>query len=214
MGTHRDTLAQRQGADCVGGLGNGVLNSAHLYDPATGRWGIEGYLSVVRWQHTATLLPNGMVLIAGRFSNTGIPNTAELYDSATGQWSQTSSFNVAREVHTATLLLNGRILAAGGANILSALNSVELGGSQLPSLPTGCPTCSGGFHIAYNPCPGTQPYQHCNVFRVVLLLRNSIRRRDSILNRKLCLLQGVCLRVCIRRPISSKMPRYLAASWQ
>src|SRR5438128_1012341 len=159
---HTATLLSNGKVLIVGGLGNGGLNSAHLYDPFTGRWSIEGYLSVVRWQHTATLLPNGKVLIVGGFTNTGISKSAELYDSATGQWSQTSSLDVAREVHTATLLPNGRILAAGGTNILSALNSVELGGSQLPPIPTH--PDSGGFHMAGNACGANAPYIHCNAY--------------------------------------------------
>ncbi len=65
--------------------------------------------------HTATLLPNGKVLVAGGF-NGGftILTSAELYDPASGSWTATGSLNTARAYHTATLLPNGKVLVAGG----------------------------------------------------------------------------------------------------
>ncbi len=61
--------------------------------------------------HTATLLPNGQVLVAG-----GAPYlaSAELYDPATGTWAATGSMATTRAAHTATLLPNGQVLVAGG----------------------------------------------------------------------------------------------------
>jgi hypothetical protein len=94
-----------------------ALNSAELYDPATGTWSTTGNLNTVGGD-TATLLPNGKVLVVGV--------VAELYDPATGTWSITGNLNTARYYdHTATLLSDGKVLVAGGANS-SALNSAEL----------------------------------------------------------------------------------------
>jgi hypothetical protein len=67
--------------------------------------------------HTATLLANGKVLVAGGY---GAPNIAELYDPATGIWSVTGSLHEGRLEHTATLLTNGKVLVAGGNSVVAS----------------------------------------------------------------------------------------------
>src|SRR6266568_8810474 len=53
-------------------------------DPASGSWTATGSLNTGRFLHTATLLPNGMVLVAGESDNSGNASaTAELYDADT-----------------------------------------------------------------------------------------------------------------------------------
>jgi len=82
----------------------------------SGRWRVTGDLGTARFSHTATLLPNRQVLVAGGFSDDpfGYLASAELYDPATGMWTDTGSMATGRYSHTATLLPNGQVLAAGG----------------------------------------------------------------------------------------------------
>ena len=85
-----------------------------------------GSLNTARWNHTATLLNNGKVLVVGGSGISGVLQDAELYDPATGTWTPTSSPNTARWGHTATLLPNGKVLVAGGTDGSSSLSSTEL----------------------------------------------------------------------------------------
>ena len=83
--------------------------------PATGTWTSTNLMVTARYEHTATLLSNGKVLVAGGF-NGGYLASAELYDPATGTWSSTGPMGTARFYHTDTLLPSGKVLVAGGAN--------------------------------------------------------------------------------------------------
>ena len=67
-----------------------------------------GSLNTARSLHTATLLPNGNVLVAGGQNSGSFLTSAELYDPATGSWTATGGLNAARDLHTATLLPNGK----------------------------------------------------------------------------------------------------------
>ena len=75
-------------------------------------------MNTARKDHTATLLPNGKVLIAGGGYDVNVQsfNSAELYDPATGTWTMTDVMNSTRYSHTATLLPNGKVLVTGGGN--------------------------------------------------------------------------------------------------
>jgi hypothetical protein len=90
------------------------ISEAELYDPASGTWTFTGALGTGRTGHTATLLPNGKVLIAGgALTSTNSLASAELYDPVTGTWTVTGSMVGAQAWRTATLLPNGHVLGVG-----------------------------------------------------------------------------------------------------
>src|SRR5437660_128069 len=82
----------------------------------SGTWTATGSLGTARAEHTATLLPDGKVLVAGGYA-AGWLASAELYDPATGTWTVTGSLATARSNDTATLLPDGKVLVAGGYTV-------------------------------------------------------------------------------------------------
>src|SRR3989441_1876641 len=91
-------------------------------------WMPASSLGSGRSLHTATLLFDGRVLVAGGYgtSQTAPLASAELYDPVTNTWTPTGGMNVARGEHTATLLNNRKVLVAGGLNTGGFLTSAEL----------------------------------------------------------------------------------------
>jgi len=108
-----------------GGSSNSTA-SAEVYDPSSGSWtavGKMGTLRIAGW--TATLLPNGEVLVVGglRSGGTGVLASAELYDPGNATWTATASLGLSRAGQTATVLADGRVLVTGGFSITDALQS-------------------------------------------------------------------------------------------
>jgi N-acetylneuraminic acid mutarotase len=186
-GSHTATLLPNGEVLVAGGVSNGsspwapsCTATAELYNPFTGQWTTTGSMTKPRDSHTATLLNNGSVLVAGGLCNGGFTypdNTAEVYDPSTGTWKATGSMNVARVDTAATLLPNGQVLIAGGNSTSSGGTSAELydhGHFTLTGsmnvyrpnltatlLPNGDVLVFGGTQLAssasefYNPATGT-----------------------------------------------------------
>lgn len=115
----------------VGGRGGGedeTASSSELYDPATRTWSPTATLATARFEHTASTLLDGRVLVVGGADHSGAPlAAAEVFDpclfrrrsgggTARGSWSPTGSLQVPRLGHTASLLNDGRVLVAGGTD--------------------------------------------------------------------------------------------------
>jgi hypothetical protein len=126
----------------AGGYPDGQV--AELYDPSTGRWSPTGSLAAFRFSGaTATLLADGMVLLAGGSDPRNPQTTAELYDPAAGTWRGAPSMSAARYFHTATLLRDGRVLVAGGfESDVPTLASAELYGDGDATAPVTTATAS------------------------------------------------------------------------
>ena len=134
-----------------GGSSN-ALSSAELFNPATGTWSVTGSMHQGRSGlngagASATLLPNGEVLIAGgEDANFNLLASAELYNPATGTFTLTGSMTTPRVGQSATLLNNGQVLMAGGTNATTA---------ELYNPATGKFTATGSMLSAHGTATGT-----------------------------------------------------------
>jgi hypothetical protein len=124
---HTSTLLPNGTVLIAGGFsyGNGPFSTwdtAEIYDPVRATFVSTGRMIAARQMHTATLLPNGTVLIAGGSVGNGGPGqaSAEVYDPATGTFAATGSMTVPRAQQIATLLNSGKVLIAGGSSSLTA----------------------------------------------------------------------------------------------
>lgn len=107
----------------------GRYTEVERFDPTSATFSVIGHLTHWRNWHTATVLPDGTVLIAGGEFTGG---TVDTVDPSTGDAIATGAMGAGRSGHTATLLRDGRILIAGGqvylpsGHFLGSLASAEL----------------------------------------------------------------------------------------
>jgi len=113
-----------------------AMTSAELFNPSTGTFTATGPMTTPRFYHTATVLPNGQVLLAGGKDNipydrppavAAVAGT-ERFNPPTGTFTTAGDLAVPRFLHTATLLLNGQVLITGGESSGFVLAGTELVG--------------------------------------------------------------------------------------
>ncbi len=91
------------------------LDAAEIYDPSTNTWASAAAIPGARAYHTATLLQNGKVLVAGgQNGSTSYLGSVYIYDPVSNTWTAAAQLPSRRSQHSATLLASGRVLVVGG----------------------------------------------------------------------------------------------------
>jgi hypothetical protein len=104
-----------------------LSSDAEVWSPTTGLWTHVAPMSIARTAHTATLLDDGLVVIAGGTTPAGITAATERYNPAQDAWTKLPAMASARTIHTATRVGGGGVLVAGGLDAsTSVLRSSEL----------------------------------------------------------------------------------------
>ena len=127
--------------------GSGGQSSADVFTAgvgtAAGQFLPTGPMTTPRYQHTASLLHDGRVLVTGGYPPPGVSlATAEIYDPATGLFTATGSMSGVRAAHRAAVLPDGRVLVAGGVDG----TGVSLATAEIYDPTTGKFTPTGSMH--------------------------------------------------------------------
>jgi len=124
---HSATLLADGRTLIMGGRCGGTLSSAEYVDPVARSLHLTSPMRVPRDGHTATLTPEGNVVVVGGSNEGGVIGAVEVFDPSAGVFKDAGFLKTARKDHTADLLPDGRILVAGGLDTNGlALASIEL----------------------------------------------------------------------------------------
>ena len=126
-----------------------LLLSVIAMAQSPGTFTATGNRTTARFAHTATLLPQGKVLIAGGFTSLSHLASAELYDPSTGAFTPTGDMTTARSGHSASLLPDGKVLIAGGyiddSTRPAGFRRIPLASAELYDPSTGTFTVTGAM---------------------------------------------------------------------
>jgi hypothetical protein len=133
-----------RGSNDGGSSSDGPLSSVELFDPATGSW-IDGKpMHEPRTGHTATLLSDGRVLVAGgqgtetsATNQMGFLSSAEIYDPGSGTWTATEAMTMPHFGHAALLLDDGQVLVTGSLATPVSERFDPIAGTWRPTTDTG-----------------------------------------------------------------------------
>jgi hypothetical protein len=119
-----------------------------IYDPAANSWAPAASTASPRSGHSATLMPDGRVLVAGGDGTSSQPNptpsSSEVFDPSSNSWSGMTRMLRLRGGHGATAISAGKVLVIGGGGDSSTPTSAERYPEQVPDPPPPtCPSCAG-----------------------------------------------------------------------
>lgn len=112
------------------GLVVGQPTDAEIYDPLTNKWSTTPPMARYRREHTATLLGDGRVLVAGSQDDLTF-NSTEIYDPASNQWVAAAPMTSGRALHGAVRLANGQVLVVGGISQGQNSPAIELASAEV-----------------------------------------------------------------------------------
>ena len=102
----------------------GALRECEIYSYLERNWELTSKLNIGRFEHTATVLKDGRVLVTGgwtEYHGRILLNSCEIFDPTTKKWTYVQPMHYPRARHSATLLSNGKVLIVGGLQNYSEL---------------------------------------------------------------------------------------------